>query len=81
MRRRFGLTFNLTRPALSLGDALILLGLATLLYIGARLALRTPVSITGPNSALSPRSLPWYALRSTGRMTAAYLLSLLFALT
>ncbi len=80
MRRRFGLTFNLARPALSLGDVLILLGLATLLTVGARLALRTPVFITGPNISLSPGSLPWYALLSTGRMTAAYLLSLLFAL-
>ena len=81
MRRRFELAFNLSRPALTWGDGLILLALATLLYIGARLALRTPSAIIGPSISLAPTALPWYALLSVGRMTAAYLLSLLFTLT
>jgi NitT/TauT family transport system permease protein len=80
MRRRFELAFNLSRPALSVGDALILLALATLLYVGVRLAIRAPAAITGPALSLSPTALPWYALLSLGRMTAAYLLSLLFTL-
>jgi NitT/TauT family transport system permease protein len=80
MRRRFELALNWSRPALTLGDGLILLALATLLYVGARLALRTPAVITGPEISLAPIALPWYALLSVGRMVAAYLLSLLFTL-
>jgi NitT/TauT family transport system permease protein len=57
-----------------------LLGLASLLYVGARLALHVPAVIAGPAIALNYQALPWYALLSTGRMTAAYLLSLLFSL-
>jgi len=81
MRRRFELAFNLSRPAFGVGDALILLGLATLLYIGARLAIHSPAAVAGPEISLSPWALPWYALLSVGRMFAAYLLSLLFTLT
>ena len=80
MRRRFELAFNLARPVFGVGDALILLALATVLYIGARLAWRTPTAITGPEISLSPTALPWYALLSVGRMLTAYLLSLLFTL-
>ncbi len=80
MRRRFELAFNLSRPTLSVGDGLILLALATLLYIGVRLALHAPAAVAGPTLSLSPTALPWYALLSLGRMTAAYLLSLLFTL-
>ncbi|MCL4302593.1 MAG: ABC transporter permease subunit [Anaerolineae bacterium] len=64
----------------TIGDGLILLGLATLLYIGARLALSAPAVITGPDISLSPLALPWYALLSVGRMGVAYFLSLLFSL-
>jgi NitT/TauT family transport system permease protein len=80
VRRRFELAFNLSRPTLSLGDGLILLGLATLLYVGVRLGIRTPAAVTGPSLSLSPSALPWYALLSVGRMAAAYLLSLIFTL-
>ncbi len=80
MRRRFELYFNLARPALGAGDALILLGLATLLYLGARLAIDAPEVVSGPAISLVPTSLPWYALLSVGRMLAAYVLSLLFTL-
>jgi NitT/TauT family transport system permease protein len=67
-------------PPFTIGDGLILLGLATLLYIGTRLALSAPAVITGPDISLSPLALPWYALLSVGRMGAAYFLSLLFSL-
>jgi NitT/TauT family transport system permease protein len=68
------------RPTFTLGDAVIVLGIATLLYGGLRLALRVPAVIAGPDISLSPLALPWYALLSVGRMAAAYLLSLLFSL-
>jgi NitT/TauT family transport system permease protein len=68
-------------PPFTVGDGLILLGLASLLYVGARLALRAPAAVAGPNISLSFTALPWYALLSTGRMAAAYFLSLLFSLT
>jgi len=68
-------------PALTLGDGLIVLGLGVLIYAGARLAVRTPAVIAGPDISLSFRALPWYALLSTGRMAVAYFLSLLFTLT
>jgi NitT/TauT family transport system permease protein len=80
MRRRFGLAFNLARPAFSVADALILLALAALLYVGARLALNAPAEVSGPTISLSPTALPWYALLSVGRMAIAYLLSLSFTL-
>lgn len=67
-------------PALTLGDGLILLAIATLLYAGARLAFNAPAVVAGPDLSLSPSALPWYAFLSVGRMTAAYFLSLLFSL-
>lgn len=62
------------------GDGLILIGAAALLYAGTRLAVKAPVAIAGPEISLSPVALPWYALLSTGRMAAAYVLSLVFSL-
>lgn len=67
-------------PPFTGGDGLILLGLAALLYVGARLAFNAPEVVTGPDISLSPLALPWYALLSTGRMATAYFLSLLFSL-
>jgi NitT/TauT family transport system permease protein len=67
-------------PSLSAGDGLILLGVCTLLYAGARLAFHAPAVIAGPEISLSPLALPWYTLLSLGRMAAAYFLSLLFSL-
>ena len=61
-------------------DALVLLGVAVLMYLGARLAIRAPAVIKGPDISLSPAALPTYALFSTGRMLAAYILSFLFTL-
>ena len=80
MRRRFELALNLNRPAFSAGDALIVLVLAALLYLGVRLAINAPQSVTGPDISLAPTALPWYAFLSTGRMAIAYLLSLSFTL-
>lgn len=62
------------------GDAVVLLIIAVLLYGGVRLAFNAPAEIRGPEIRLEPRVLPWYALLSVGRMTAAYLLSLAFTL-
>ncbi len=69
-----------TRRAVTLGDALVLVALAALLYAGARLAVDAPAVVEGPDISLSPRALPWYALLSVGRMAAAYALSMLFTL-
>src|SRR5512139_1909542 len=68
-----------SRP-LTIGDVIVLTGLAVLFYVGARLAFNAPAVVTGPEISLSPRALPWYALLSTARMVAAYALSMLFAL-
>jgi NitT/TauT family transport system permease protein len=62
------------------GDFVVLLALAAVLYIGARLALNAPEVIRGPEISLSPAALPWYTLLSVGRMAAAYALSMLFTL-
>ncbi len=78
-RFRFGPAYT-RRPAFGVGDALILLGLASLLYAGARLAFFAPRAITGPEISTSPTALPWYALLSIGRMAVAYTLSLGFSL-
>ncbi len=80
MRRRFELFFNFNRPAFGIGDGLIILIIAVLIYIGTRLAINAPASVSGPTIDLSPRALPWYAFLSTGRMAIAYLLSLIFTL-
>src|SRR2546425_906408 len=67
-------------PTFTVGDAVILLAVTTILYAGARLAFRAPAIIAGPEISLSPLALPWYALLSVGRMAAAYFLSMLFSL-
>lgn len=67
MRRRFELAFNLTRPAFSLGDALILLLLAALLYASVRLAVHAPAAVAGLDISLSPRALPYGRGRRTHR--------------
>lgn len=67
-------------PPLTIGDGLVLLALAALLYVGVQFAFSAPTVIAGPEISLAPQTLPWYALFSTTRMAAAYLLSLLFSL-
>jgi NitT/TauT family transport system permease protein len=79
--RRFGLALNLNIPAFSAGDAFIVLIIGVVLYVGARLALRAPAVITGPDITLNPAALPWYALVSTTRMAVAYLFSLAFTIS
>ena len=64
----------------TLGDLVVLACIAVLIYGGSRLAFYAPETIRGPKIILEPSALPYYALRSLGRMTAAYVLSLLFAL-
>jgi hypothetical protein len=51
-----------------------------LIYAGVSLAVHTPLVLRGPDISLAPEVLPHYALRSVGRMAAAYLLSLVVAL-
>jgi NitT/TauT family transport system permease protein len=62
------------------GDAIVLLGIAVALYVGARLAFGAPATVKGPGISLSPAVLAYYAALSLGRMTAAYVLSLAFTL-
>jgi NitT/TauT family transport system permease protein len=62
------------------GDAVVLLGLAVLLYLGIRLGLGAPAIIKGPEIDLAPRVLPYYAGLSLGRMMWAYLLSITFSM-
>src|SRR5258708_5857323 len=67
-------------PLLSITDLLIILVIAVAVYIGVRLAVASPQVLNGPQINLSPRALPYYALLSLGRMSAAYLLSIVFSL-
>ena len=53
-------------PPFTLGDGIVLLALASLLYVGARLALRAPAVIAGPDISLSFSALPWYAFFPPG---------------
>lgn len=62
------------------GDIVALVVIAVLIYLGIRLAFGAPEVIEGPDISLSPGALPRYALLSVGRMSAAYLLSILFTL-
>ena len=77
--RRFGPALPAT-PTFTPGDGFILCAVAAFLFVGHRLAFHAPAAISGPTVSLSPAMLPWYALLSVGRMTAAYLLSLCFSL-
>jgi NitT/TauT family transport system permease protein len=70
-----------TRRPLQLGDLIILLLLAVLLYLGVRLAFNTPAKVQGPDISLDASVLPFYALLSLGRMLAAYVLSMTFSIT
>jgi NitT/TauT family transport system permease protein len=79
LRFRYGPPLHRPLP-LKVGDGLILVGLAAFLFVGARLALRAPAVITGPEISLGFGALPWYSLLSTTRMLAAYVLSLVFSL-
>lgn len=69
-----------SRRVFNRSDVLVLVIIIIILYLGFRLAFSTPSVVEGPDISLSPRALPWYAAASVGRMAAAYLLSLVFAL-
>ncbi len=77
---RFGPALLRRRPALSAGDGVLLLALAALVYVLARVAFAAPRVVRGPEISLAPAALPWYAFLSVGRMAAAYVLSLVFSL-
>lgn len=62
------------------GDAVVLSGMAVLLYLGIRLGLGSPEIVKGPAIELAPRVLPYYVGLSLTRMMAAYFLSMLFSL-
>ncbi|MHC1770525.1 MAG: ABC transporter permease [Flexilinea sp.] len=62
------------------GDFVALAIIIVVLYAGAHLALNVPVEISGPDISLSISALPWYTMLSLGRMTAAYILSMIFSL-
>jgi len=79
MNRVIQPTFS-RRSGLNSADALVLVGLAAAIYWLWRLALAAPAEVRGPSISLSPVALPGYALFSTLRMAAAYLLSLAFSL-
>ncbi|HEX4962874.1 MAG TPA: ABC transporter permease subunit [Thermoanaerobaculia bacterium] len=76
---RFG-PAAVSRPPLSAADLVIVAGLGAVLALAIRLAWRVPAVVAGPEISLSGWALPWYALLSTSRMAAAYVLSLLFSL-
>ncbi|MFN7208990.1 MAG: ABC transporter permease [Aggregatilineales bacterium] len=61
-------------------DILILLGIAVTIYLGVQLAASAPPSLARAEIDLNPQVLPYYALRSIGRMAAAYVLSVLFSI-
>jgi len=77
--RLFRIAQPLLRP-LTWGDAVVILGLALLLYLGIRLGLGAPAVVKGPEIDLAPRVLPYYVGLSLGRMLAAYFLSILFSM-
>lgn len=66
--------------SLGWGDVIVILGIIALLYAGVRLAFRAPAVVQGPDISLTFEALPWYAVLSVGRMTAAYVLSFVFTL-
>ena len=77
--RLFRIAQPLLRPP-TWGDAVVFMSLAALIYLGVHLGLSAPPAIKGPEISLSPGHLLYYAGLSTGRMAAAYLLSVIFSL-
>lgn len=77
--RRLDIVWPLTRFA-TWADAVVLIAIAVLIFIGAELANEAPKVISGPRISLAPAALPFYAVLSVSRMAAAYLLSILFTL-
>ncbi len=69
-----------TERSFGWADTLVLALVAVLIYAGIRMAIASPEVIGGPAISLEPGALPYYAVRSVGRMAAAYVLSLIFTL-
>ncbi|HML20951.1 MAG TPA: ABC transporter permease subunit [Aggregatilinea sp.] len=83
MLNRFSGIFKVQQPTqrtFGWADAVVIALVVVVIYAGVRLAIDTPAEIEGPSISLAPEVLPYYALRSVGRMAAAYTLSLVFAL-
>ena len=80
LRERIFRTPSRAGALFSVGDAVVLLIIAILLYLGLQLANGTPAVIQGPDINLAPAALPYYALLSLGRMLAAYCLSMVFSI-
>jgi NitT/TauT family transport system permease protein len=80
LRERMFRTSFRNGVSFSIGDVIVLLIIAVVLYLGAQLAIGTPEVIQGPDINLDPAALPFYALLSIGRMLVAYLLSLIFSI-
>ncbi len=70
----------ITRKGMTLGDIVVLISVAVLIYFGVRLAAGSPALVQGPHISLEPAALPRYAGYSVARMLAAYALSLVFML-
>jgi len=79
LHRMFKPGQNLARKV-SPADLVILLVVACLAMVGVRVASNNVQTFSGPSISLDPKYLPWYALLSLGRMTAAYVLSMGFSL-
>ena len=76
--RTFSL-LKLTRFPLA-GDLVVVLVVGAALYVGVHFGLGAPEVVRGPEIRLVGWALPYYAVRSLLRMTAAYLLSIGFTL-
>ena len=75
--------FKIQQPAqrtFGWADVVVIAIVVVLIYTGVRLSFGAPAAVAGPSISLQPEVLPYYAIRSVGRMAAAYVLSLLFAL-
>ncbi|MDH7481634.1 MAG: ABC transporter permease subunit [Armatimonadota bacterium] len=77
--RIFGLVWPPSRFA-TWADVIIIVGIGVLIYIGVELARGAPRVISGPKISLEPSALALYAVLSTARMAAAYILSMLFTI-
>jgi hypothetical protein len=76
--RIFAPGFSPTKPIWA--DVVVLVLVAVVVSVGARLAFDAPAVIEGPTISLSRGALPFYAVRSLARMSAADALSFLFSM-
>lgn len=61
-------------------DIIIFLAIAAILYLAISPGIRGNVSTSGIQVSTDIRNLPMYVLKSVGKMTGAYILSLIFTL-